>query len=319
MLKSKRAFTLVELLVVIAIIGVLVALLLPAVQAAREAARRSQCSNNLKQIALATHNYSDTNAGPFPVGEYNCCWGTWLVGLLPFIEQKNLYDQYQFYGALNASGGNASATQYNAAPNLLVTTMQLKAYTCTSDTKSATAGLNSGVTFHNYVANHGNTSLMRQPTLGTSSIGQPNQFGQAPFIYVASSAGAPQSVRMAEITDGLSNTLAFSETVQGKGGDFRGFAWWNGGAHFETFLAPNATQPDALASATNCFANTRPNPPCVAAANANMQTTAARGRHPSGVQAAMCDGSVRFVTNNIFLDTWRGISTSAGGETISDF
>jgi prepilin-type N-terminal cleavage/methylation domain-containing protein len=319
MSRSRRAFTLVELLVVIAIIGVLVALLLPAVQAAREAARRSQCSNNLKQIALAMHNYADTNGGSFPVGEYNCCWGTWLVGLLPYIEQKNLYDQYKFYGAVNASGGNPNATQYNAAPNTLVTTVQIKSYTCPSDTKSATAGFNNGVTFHNYVANHGNTSLTRQATLGTASTGQPNQYYGAPFIYVASSAMAPQVVRMAEITDGTSNTLAFSETVQGKGGDYRGLGWWSGGAHFETYMAPNSTQPDVMAAASNCFTTTRPNPPCIASTGSTQQNNAARSRHPSGVQAALCDGSVRFIPNTITLDTWRYLSTTGGGETIGDF
>jgi prepilin-type processing-associated H-X9-DG protein len=304
-------------LVVIAIIGVLVALLLPAVQAAREAARRSQCSNNLKQIALATHNYCDTYNGPFPVGEYNCCWGTWQVGLLPYVEQKNLYDQYKYFGALNATGGNPIATQYNATPNTLVTTQQIKPYTCPSDTKSAQAGFNNGVTFHNYVANHGNTSMTRQATLGTATTGQPNQFNGAPFIYVASSAAPPQVVRMAEVTDGTSNTLAFSETVQGKGGDYRGLGWWNGGAHFETFMAPNSKQPDVLASASNCFTNTKPNPPCVASSGSNQQNTAARSRHPSGVQAAFCDGSIRFITNNINLDTWRYISTTGGGETMT--
>src|SRR5262245_10197885 len=91
----KRAgFTLVELLVVIAIIGVLVALLLPAVQAARESARRAQCSNNLKQLGLAVTQYGDTYKGAFPVGSYACCYGTWLVALLPYIEQKSLFDNY---------------------------------------------------------------------------------------------------------------------------------------------------------------------------------------------------------------------------------
>src|SRR5687768_8399081 len=83
--KRRSGFTLVELLVVIAIIGVLVALLLPAVQAAREAARRSQCTNNLKQIALGTHNYADTYQQRFPAGAYACCCGTWLVAILPYV------------------------------------------------------------------------------------------------------------------------------------------------------------------------------------------------------------------------------------------
>src|SRR5882762_5509877 len=104
---ARMGFTLVELLVVIAIIGVLVALLLPAVQAAREAARRTQCSNNLKQVILATTNYADVYKGAFPVGEYSCCWGTWLVALLPYIEQKALFDQYQYFGAVQNQANNA--------------------------------------------------------------------------------------------------------------------------------------------------------------------------------------------------------------------
>src|SRR5947207_4218675 len=89
----KRGFTLVELLVVIAIIGVLVALLLPAVQSAREAARRSQCLSNLKQVSLAMHNY-ESAYGRLPVGAYGCCWGTWQVSVLPYLEQVNLFSLY---------------------------------------------------------------------------------------------------------------------------------------------------------------------------------------------------------------------------------
>jgi len=137
MRRPKQAFTLVELLVVIAIIGVLVALLLPAVQAARESARRNQCANNIKQITLAVHNYADAHRGALPVGEYACCLGTWLVGLLPYIEQQNLYEQYRFFGALDGNGGNPDpATRYGGALNLPVTRTQLKSYNCPSDQKS---------------------------------------------------------------------------------------------------------------------------------------------------------------------------------------
>ena len=92
-----RGFTLIELLVVIAIIAVLIALLLPAVQAAREAARRSQCVNNLKQIGLAMHNYHDVN-GSLPPGVKSCCWGTWLVFVLPQIEQQSMFNAWNFGG-----------------------------------------------------------------------------------------------------------------------------------------------------------------------------------------------------------------------------
>src|SRR5437773_603844 len=140
--KSKHAFTLVELLVVLAIIGVLVALLLPAVQAARESARRNHCSNHLKQVTLATHNYADAHKSAIPVGEYGCCWGTWLVGLLPYVEQQNLYDRYKFFGAIDLSGGNPDVTtRYGGAQNVAVTRQQIKTYTCPSDQKSLNLGL----------------------------------------------------------------------------------------------------------------------------------------------------------------------------------
>src|SRR5262245_11796454 len=90
-----RGFTLVELLVVIAIIGILVALLLPAIQSAREAARRSQCINNLKQLGVAFQNYHDTHK-QLPLGNHSCCWGTWQMSILPFIEEQQLGDLYQF-------------------------------------------------------------------------------------------------------------------------------------------------------------------------------------------------------------------------------
>jgi prepilin-type N-terminal cleavage/methylation domain-containing protein len=319
MSKLRSAFTLVELLVVIAIIGVLVALLLPAVQAARESARRSQCVNNLKQVTLAMHNYADTYNSAFPVGEYACCWGTWLVSLLPYVEQKSLFDQYKYFGAIDGNGGNVdTTTRYGGSQNLPVTRNQIKAYTCPSDQKSLNLSRYNGITYHNYVANHGNTTLQRQATFNTTSTGLPNRFGGAPFIFVGSTRSAPQVVRMAEVTDGLSNTLAFSETVQGQQGDLRGFAWWNGGAHFETNLAPNSSQPDVLESDIYCIV-ARLNPPCIGPTTANPENIAARSRHPSGVISALCDGSVRFISNNVFLDTWRGISTNSGGESLTEF
>jgi prepilin-type N-terminal cleavage/methylation domain-containing protein len=312
---AKRAFTLVELLVVIAIIGLLVALLLPAVQAARESARRSQCSNNLKQLGLGVHNYADANRGVLPVGEYSWGWGTWLVGLMPYIEQQNLYERYQGYGGIGPSGGIDTNFVYSATINTPVTGTLMKAYTCPSDMKVATRGV---ITFHNYLANHGNTTYQRAATFGTTSAGQPNRFGGAPFIYVGSTSANPQSVRMAEIADGTSTTLAFSETVKGQWLDLRGFAWWSSGAHFETNLMPNSNQPDVVEQDPYCV-NRSPNPPCLGPTSANPQNIGARSRHPGGVQVTLCDGAVRFVSNNIHMDTWRAISTTNGGEAVNDF
>ena len=124
----------------------------------------------------------------------------------------------------------------------------------------------------------------------------------------------PQVVRLAEISDGLSNTLAFSETIQGKQADLRGFAWWNGGAHFETHLAPNSALPDVLEDAIYCIPASRLNPPCKAPTSAEPSNIAARSRHPNGVMSSLCDGSVRFFSNNVALDPWRAWGTSRGGD-----
>ncbi len=317
---KRRGFTLVELLVVIAIIGILVALLLPAVQAAREAARRMQCSNNLKQIALGAHNYVDTYKA-LPAGEYSCCWGTWLVGLLPFIEQKNLFDQYQYYGSVQNPAGNNyaqtnGATRYGGTLNRPVTQTQIAAYSCPSDSNTRTPSIYSGISFHNYVANHGNTTLGRRSPFGTNTNGTPNTYQGAPFTFIGAWNSNPQVVKLADVIDGLSNTLLFSETLQGKAGDLRGFAWWNGGAHFETFIPPNSSQPDVLEAASYCRPANRLNPPCIGPTAAQPSNIGARSRHPGGVQVALGDGSVRFVSNTINLDTWRWLSTIHGGEAL---
>ena len=195
-----------------------------------------------------------------PPGNYHGVFGSWILHILPYMEQASLHSRYVNSGGIDAfrNGG----IRYGAAQNLPVTTTQLPVFVCSSDTKSAQAGVISGVTFHNYVACYGNTTRGRMSPVGTTSTGLPNSFGgggvhrsdpqpadgpiQAPRTTVGSrtTAHSSQTVRMAEITDGTSNTLGISETVQGKGGDLRGFGWWGGGAHFETLLTPNSPLPD---------------------------------------------------------------------------
>lgn len=306
----KRAFTLLELLVVIAIIGVLVALLMPAVQAAREAARRTQCSNNLKQLGLGVSLYADTFRGVFPVGSYGCCSGTWQVALLPYIEQRALFEQYKGFGQIGPNGEIDGNSRFDSPINQEVTKQVIKVYSCPSDGKVAALG---EITFHNYVANHGNTSLDRKTPFGVQIDGQANKYGKAPFVAVNNSNSSPQVVRLSDVTDGLSSTMAFSETIKGQNLDRRGFGWWQGGSHFEAYLAPNSNQPDVLQQAQYCV-NQRPNPPCTGPTGASPENIGARSRHPAGVHVGMCDGAVKYISDNVNLDTWRFLSTAAGRE-----
>jgi prepilin-type N-terminal cleavage/methylation domain-containing protein len=332
----RSGFTLVELLVVIAIIGVLVALLLPAVQSAREAARRSSCTNNLRQIGIGIHNY-EAVWKTMPPGSYHAVFGTWVLHLLPFVEQQALHQQYTGSGAMERMRETApivNGPRYAWTGNLPVTRTQLKVYLCSSDTKSANPGFSNGVTFHNYVACYGNTTRGRLSPVGTTSSGQPNQFGGGAMIevinenagnwpnyysWITHASDYLKTVRLAEITDGTSNTLVISETIQGKGGDLRGFGWWGGGAHFETLLTPNSPLPDRTEQ--SCTPSVALNPPCanrVAGNPALEETIAARSRHPSGVTATLADGSVRFFSNNVALDVWRAWGTAYAGDAATD-
>jgi len=337
MSRQSRGFTLIELLVVIAIIAVLIGLLLPAVQSAREAARRAQCVNNLKQIGLACHNYESTY-NSLPPGMKGSVWGTWQVFVLPYVEQTNLFN------AWNYSGNNSAemvaiadgAFRYGGATNLTVTSSRITAYTCPSDIPnaplySAALGGQTWITSHNYAVNFGNLHHLQEPvfqgiTFGGApfgDIGSPHTSIPA-YYYLDGSATRFKVVNFASITDGLSNTLMAAEVIQGQGKspgkfDLRGFGWWYGGTMFEAFLAPNSTLPDQMEDDSYCNRTDRLNPPCIGVPGGDLtqETTAARGRHPGGVNAAMCDGSVRFCKNTINLFIWRGLSTTGGGEVIS--
>ena len=321
-MRYRRGFTLIELLVVIAIIAILIALLVPAVQKVRAAAARAQCQNNLKQVGLAMHNYHDAfkklpyGEGPGDLSDpanttrRGCCWGTWQTLILPYIEQ-----QAMFKGYVNLGGNDKTGPRYGAAPNVANTTsIRLSVLTCPSDTPNPGA-INSGglaITSHNYVVNYGNaTNYQNDPTPGPIISPVTWQFGGAPFGYAARNRK-----KLIEIRDGTSTTLMVSETVQGKGGDLRGFSWWAPGAIFTTVYPPNTSLPDI----TTQSCNNQPdfNLPCKD--NGGFwNIISARSRHSNGVNTAMCDGSIRFVTDAIDIANWRALSTSGNGETIGDF
>src|SRR5262245_35778595 len=335
----RRGFTLIELLVVIAIIAILIGLLLPAVQKVREAAARMSCQNNLKQIGLACHNFHDANDKlPPGVGSYGCCWGTWAMAILPYIEQDNMWKRY-----INYDGNDKTGPRYGASTNPAnVTSQRVKILTCPSDTPAAPPSVSAtGGTFkltsHNYAVNYGNTNFY-----GTTVSGV--VFGGAPFrCYPAGwltdttmqatygwaqpdsdkqvlfqqhgKAGQPQAA-LPHITDGTSSTLMVAEVIQGQGGDLRGFSWWGSASGFTTFNLPNANAPDVMTGGT-CNVAATWNIPCT---TLNSQTfpkmSAARSRHTGGgVNVIFCDGHVSFIRNSINLATWRALGTSQGGET----
>ena len=309
--RNRVGFTLVELLVVVTIIAMLVAMLLPALSAARSAARLLQCTNNLKQVALAMHTYHDTYSS-LPVGAYSCCWGTWQAAILPYLVGPNMEGRYV--------GAGSYTIRYADSMNLPVTSKKYPVLLCPEDWPTKL----SGVTMHNYVANFGTTGLTYTGSGNTTTVSVSSQVGTvmshgAPFSAAGGATLAPRGVTFGEITDGLANTLMLSEVIQGHDGDLRGYTWWGFAAGFSTYLTPNSSQPDVMQESFYCVGK-GVNPPCIGPyTNAMPMMQAARSRHASrGVNAAMCDGSVHFVSNDIAIDVWQTLSTTTGGEVVAN-
>ena len=313
MLRRRHAFTLVELLVVIAIIGVLVALLLPAVQAAREAARRSQCMNNLRQVGLAMQLHHDAKGG-LPGGAKGCCGGTWANFILPYMEQGNFAKTWV-------------PGLYTSAANARFMGTRIEGFTCPSDEPNSPT-LTAGVPManHNYAANHGNTVYGQHDFQGVQFLGAP--FGNIDPPEKQTPAGSRAylpEVNYKDISDGLSNTLLVSEIIQGKGNDVRGriVGFADGGA-FTGWTTPNAVLPDIMpAGLCNPAPGDDRNPPCSTQSGSagpplnNPRYLTSRSVHPGGVNSAMIDGSVTFVSDSIELQTWRALASTQGGDVIS--
>jgi prepilin-type N-terminal cleavage/methylation domain-containing protein/prepilin-type processing-associated H-X9-DG protein len=304
----RRGITLIELLVVIAIIAILIGLLLPAVQKVRESANRMKCANNLKQLGLALHNYEGTYQefpqarNPFPLVH------SAASRLLPFVEQDNLQRLVDYI------------TPPTSPANTLASRTRVPLFVCPSDPANGKV-----VTLadygSNYVANNGSGTV----AYGLIASGD-GLFTQTP-------------VRIADITDGTSNTSAFAESLLGSGKVPASPAEADPRYHVLEVPGGNDTTPAVCESASGTFTAIRggkwidghygntlynhyypPNARTWDCGNGihNKGLSTARSFHAGGVNLLLADGSVRFVRNGIALDTWRALGTRGGGEVLSD-
>jgi len=323
-----RGFTLIELLVVIAIIAVLISLLLPAVQSAREAARRSQCVNNLKQIALSMHNYHDVYEA-LPLGR-TLQAGTYrpfsqFARILGYMEQKNVFDTLNF-----------SVGSYDM-PNVTGAATTVSSFLCPSDANVqipiglvapgfASAGIN-------YRANEGTSVAMWYGAEDTANVNN-DKVAPPNGLFFSS-----QRIRLADVVDGTSNTAAIAEHVMGdfnnaivteladtfRPGTFpntseeafqlcRSFDIRN--LSFQGYSNVGAPWTYGYHSTTSYWHSGPPNSRSCMFPPSRIATTT-NSRHPGGVNVALADGSVRFVKNTVNPVTWRALGTRNGGEVIS--
>lgn len=310
---SSYGFTLVELLVVIAIIGILVALLLPAIQAARESARRGQCQNNIKQLVLALHLRHDAH-GIFPMGTvwtnrnayYDNPRSGWSHVIYPYLEEGATYDQLpKAAGAQNwMPWWDPVSLSANSPTKVVIPT-----WLCPSDDGALTNTQAWGTfSLGNYHAFFGGLNL------AGAVAGKRLELGPMGIDFGA---------QLKDITDGTSKTLLLGEYLRSRGGpvDQRGMIWGDQPAYGSVYtqLSPNSGSPDLIYQGW-CDNQPNVNLPCIQGDTGPNNTAASRSRHPGGVYVAMADSSVRFVSDDVdLINVWRPLVTIAGQEVIPDF
>jgi prepilin-type N-terminal cleavage/methylation domain-containing protein/prepilin-type processing-associated H-X9-DG protein len=311
----RAGFTLIELLVVVAIIAVLVGLLLPAVQKVREAAARAKCQNNLKQLGLALHAYHDANSA-LPRGTAaHCCTGTWVVLVLPFLEQQNVASLYVTTNTYSTDPNIANVTS-KQFPTLLCPSDQVGRYLFTLSPSPAQRSMSK----HNYVLNFGNTAVLNNNITPVASYLYPGRPAAETVAFRGAPFEAGKTFKLQDIPDGLSNTMAASEIISGQRdaantkNDSRGLTWFGGAAGYQTYLVPNTPMADVSYLNLAICVPDAPNPPCT---NGTSYTNAARSRHGGGVNTVLLDGSVRFVADGVAQAAWRALGTTKGGEVVT--
>lgn len=337
--RLRTAFTLIELLVVIAIIAVLIALLVPAVQKVREAAARTQCSNNIKQLALASHAHHDAKK-TFPYGRRYDLWDTytWTQHILPYVEQKDVYLNYWTL----ESPTLGSTTSYPCANGPIGDDVRLRTarhtlipvFNCPVDYASTMVGNELNTAMYGFVRGSYRGCAGTGDMYGAATDGTAGPWGRGVYGVISGQSDDPgaavksRGVKIRTITDGTANTLLISEglcpTVANWGGPLGSHIYGNmGGALFTASLTPNSTSPDKIVGPCPSSQGDQGYlAPCTSiAGNAWFTPSAAgamagaRSKHSGGVNVAMADGSVRFVDNAVDQSTWRSLGTIRGDET----
>lgn len=322
--KCRTAFTLVELLVVIAIIGVLVALLLPAVQQAREAARRMQCTNHLKQLGLAMHNYESTFK-VFPYGHQREVAGnthrrdTWFQRILPFLEQSALSEAYE------ADPGEYVMHVVAEIRNVPVSTL-----TCPSDPDSPGKGGDGGTT--SFQGNFAVAAGAGQTWSFDNELSPPAIVVTNNTLTSADPGGLfylDSRTSFRDCTDGTSSTLLAAEGIvrtNGLAGWGNIGGNWGGAPHgsfgFSVAETPNTSVPDRVYSCKGTITSGAPNEAPCENGNADGLTgrwNFARSYHPGGVNGVLADGSVGFFPNTIDRQTWLRLGLRRDGQVVSAY